>query len=175
MERSREISIKGIGNLTAKPDYVIINLGLEKIDQNYSEGYKFFADHMKKLQKLAEEIGGIDYLAVATVDEAIKLRESGIEEKILMLSPVIDKYELEELIKNDITITIGSLDEFSLLLDTSSKLEKEVNTHIKIDTGFGRYGFIYTEKNEISRFIKVLIKYVFNLLIICLKFLEELF
>lgn len=57
MERSREISIKGIGNLTAKPDYVIINLGLEKIDPNYSEGYKFFADHMKKLQKLVEEIG----------------------------------------------------------------------------------------------------------------------
>lgn len=57
MEISREISIKGIGNLTAKPDYVIINLELEKINQSYANGYKSFASDMKKLQKLVEEIG----------------------------------------------------------------------------------------------------------------------
>jgi len=57
MEKAREITIKGIGNLTAKPDFVIITIGLEKINQNYSEGYKSFAQDMKKLQKTVEEVG----------------------------------------------------------------------------------------------------------------------
>lgn len=47
MEKAREITIKGIGNLTAKPDFVIITIGIEKINQNYSEGYKTFAQDMK--------------------------------------------------------------------------------------------------------------------------------
>lgn len=57
MEKSREITIKGIGNLTAKPDLVIINIELEKVNQNYANGYKQFADDMKKLQKIVEDLG----------------------------------------------------------------------------------------------------------------------
>lgn len=57
MEKSREISIKGIGKLSAKPDFVIVKLGLEETNLKYSEGYNQFADHMKKLQKLVEKIG----------------------------------------------------------------------------------------------------------------------
>lgn len=57
MEKSREITIRGIGKLTAKPDFVIITIGLEKINQNYAIGYKQFACDMKNLQKVAEEVG----------------------------------------------------------------------------------------------------------------------
>lgn len=57
MEKSREITIKGIGNLTAKPDFVIINVGLEKINQDYAAGYKLFATDMKILQKTVESVG----------------------------------------------------------------------------------------------------------------------
>jgi len=52
--------------------------------------------------KLAEEIGGIDYFAVATVGEGIELRENGITENIVLLSLCIPE-EFESLFKYNIT------------------------------------------------------------------------
>lgn len=95
---------------------------------------------------------GVDFLAVATVEEAIKLREADIKTEILMLSPVITKTEIKLLIDNDITLTIDTIEQIELcekILDN-----KKINAHIKIDTGFGRYGFLYTEKSKIIEAMK---------------------
>lgn len=97
---------------------------------------------------------GIEILAVANVEEAIALREAGIDSEILMMSPVSLKKELQLLVINDITITIGSLNELELAEETSKDLNKKVKAHIKVDTGFGRYGFLYTEKETILETIK---------------------
>ena len=35
-------------------------------------------------------------------------------------------------------------------------LNKKIKVHLKIDTGFGRYGFIYTNRDEIVKAIKPL-------------------
>lgn len=92
---------------------------------------------------------GINKLAVATTEEAIKLREAGIKEEILLMSPTIEKEEIELLINNGITITIGSLEEKKILEEIASNIEHDVRIQIKIDTGFARYGFIFTEKEKI--------------------------
>ena len=97
---------------------------------------------------------GIENLAVATTDEAEKLRLAGIDVKILMLSEVFSDEELEILIENDIILTIGSIEEKEKIEKLAIKLKKQVDAHIKIDTGFGRYGFIYTNENEILEAIK---------------------
>ncbi len=91
---------------------------------------------------------GIKILAVANFEEAIDLRNSGIEEEILMMTPVLLKKELQLLIENDITITLGSFEEVEVLEQLTRECEKKVNAHIKVDTGFGRYGFLSAE-NEI--------------------------
>ena len=101
---------------------------------------------------------GITYLAVANLEEAIELRKAKIECKILMLTPIINKNNLQLLIDNDITLTIGSQYEYNLLKECIK--EKYVNIHIKIDTGFGRYGIKYNEDSiyellEKNEFIKV--------------------
>ncbi len=93
---------------------------------------------------------GIEILAVANVYEAIALRKAEIKKEILMLTPCIEKKDLQLLIEHDITLTIGSLEECNLIkeiLEASTK--KEVKVHIKIDTGFGRYGFLYNDTETI--------------------------
>ena len=98
---------------------------------------------------------GIDMLAVANVEEAIKIRQAGIEKDILMLSEVNLAKDLELLIKNNIILTIGSSDEMDLIKQISNELETNAKVHLKIDTGFARYGFLYTEPNKILDIIKI--------------------
>ena len=97
---------------------------------------------------------GIEILAVATVEEAIKLRTGGIKQEILMMSSTAVKEDIEELIKNNITLTIGSKESGELVNKIAEETNQKVKVHIKIDTGFGRYGFIYTKKEEMVDLIK---------------------
>lgn len=97
---------------------------------------------------------GINFFAVASTEEAIKLRKSGIKEKILMLSSVASMQEVEELIQNNIILTIGSKEAGKIANEIAKKLEKEVDIHLKIDTGFGRYGFGYKNPQDIVENVK---------------------
>ena len=102
---------------------------------------------------------GIDYLAVATIEEALKIRQAGITEKgakILMLSSTAIKEDIEKLVENNIILTIGSKESAEEVEKVGQELNKTIHVHLKIDTGFGRYGFIYTDREEIVKTIKPL-------------------
>lgn len=97
---------------------------------------------------------GITFLAVSTTDEAIKLRQAGINIKILMLSSTAIEKEIEELISNDIILTVGSKEAGEAVEKIAQKLNKKPEVHLKIDTGFGRYGFCYNNEEEILKNIQ---------------------
>lgn len=99
---------------------------------------------------------GIDFFAVSTIEEALKLREAGIKEKILMLSSTSIEEDARTLIENNVIITIGSKESAEIADKIGQEMKKKVKAHIKIDTGFGRYGFVYNNREEMIKIIKTL-------------------
>ena len=88
------------------------------------------------------------------VEEAIKLRESGITTKILMLSSTSVEKEVELLIENNIIISLGSKDSIEAAEKIALREKKQIEAHLKIDTGFGRYGFCYNDKEKNNTIFK---------------------
>lgn len=87
---------------------------------------------------------GIDYLGVATVDEAITLRKSGIEAPILVLGSVLEE-EARAAVENDITLTLCDYGLLEVLLKISKDTSKKPKVHLKVDTGMGRIGVWHEE------------------------------
>lgn len=75
-----------------------------------------------------------------------------------MSSTAIEQ-ELENMLKNNITITIGSTEAKEALIKIIKRVNKKPKIHIKIDTGFGRYGYLYTDTERIIKDIKELQKF----------------
>ena len=98
---------------------------------------------------------GIKYLAVATFEEAIELRKEQKDVNILMMSPLYNKQELEETVKNNITIAIDSKENAEAVNELANK-GYNIKVHLKIDTGFGRYGFIYDDYENILNTVQSL-------------------
>ncbi|NLX64695.1 MAG: alanine racemase [Clostridiaceae bacterium] len=83
---------------------------------------------------------GCSRLAVSMLDEAIQLRQIGIDIPILVLSHT-DPSRIDELIKYNITQTVYSHDIAKALSDEAVRQGTKAKVHIKIDTGMARVGF----------------------------------
>lgn len=91
---------------------------------------------------IAETImeNGGDYLAVATLTEALELRNHHPEYKIFIMGYTPNEY-LEHVVKNNITQTIFSLRQAEILNELGKKYNKRPLVQIKYDTGFNRLGY----------------------------------
>ena len=91
---------------------------------------------------------GADRLAVASLNEALEIREVYNEVPILILGYTPDEL-LEKVIKHNITQTVYSEEQVAFISEVAGKLKKEAIVHIKIDTGMRRLGFNWEEYNKI--------------------------
>lgn len=91
-------------------------------------------------------ISQVDAYGVAMIEEALELRDAGINKMILILGYTGEEW-YEELVKHCISQTIYTYDMAKKLSDVAVSFGKQTPIHIKIDTGMGRIGFAPTEES----------------------------
>lgn len=97
------------------------------------------------VSRVAEEVG-LDYLGVASVSEAKRIRRERVKLPILILN-LPSKEHIEEIVKLHLTATIANNDiYFASFLDQESQIQDTITPiHIKVDTGLGRIGLLPRE------------------------------
>ncbi len=89
--------------------------------------------------------GSVDLLAVVSAKEALKLRRFKIKKSILVLSIYFEE-EINDLVKNNISLAVYDLDTAEKINIVAKKLNKKVKVHFKYDTGNSRLGVVGEEK-----------------------------
>lgn len=89
----------------------------------------------------------VDIFGVATLDEAMELKEAGLTNTILILSPIL-KTEIPTVTREGLTVTISSYDVASELSHHAGQNGKIVPIHVEVDTGMGRAGVVQEEAVE---------------------------
>ena len=98
------------------------------------------------IARMVQEYSYIWGFAVATIEEAVLLRNAGIQKPILILGFVFpDAYE--DVVRYDIRPAVFKLSMARQLSEEAVRQQKKVYFHIKVDTGMSRIGFSDTEES----------------------------
>jgi len=110
--------------------------------------------------------GGASQLGVATLNEGIKLRSSGVKKPILILGNLYTKRDLIICFKNDLMPTISSIRECLICNNIGKHFGLKFPLHLKVDTGMSRLGFennkFVQQFEKIKSFENILIKGIYS-------------
>ncbi len=109
----------------------------------YGHGDRQVAAH---LSALAPDAGGADWFGVSNLEEALSLRQSGIQKPILILgfTPALPRYA-RLLADECITQTVFSGPYAAELAAAAKEAGVTLDIHIKVDTGMTRLGFAWDD------------------------------
>ncbi|MFP4551655.1 MAG: alanine racemase [Spirochaetales bacterium] len=93
---------------------------------------------------------GVDYLAVATVDEGVELRYASIDLPILLYS-LATPGEMQAVVSNGITPILSDRNQINDYNNEARSQGAELPVHMKIDTGMGRIGCRPEHAVELAR------------------------
>ncbi len=91
------------------------------------------------IERVAQQLSGADAFGVASIDEAILLRQKGFLHRILLLEGLFSKAEIPVVVQNRLDLVIHSPHQLEWLL--SAHIDIQVSVWIKVDTGMHRLGF----------------------------------
>ncbi len=97
------------------------------------------------IAKALNKIGVYAY-AIATIDEAVELRDAGVENPLLILGHVFDN-DLRTALECDVTLTVFAKENALTISKVAGDMGKTAKVHIKLDTGMGRLGFLPCDKS----------------------------
>ncbi len=88
----------------------------------------------------------VDAYAVAMIQEAVELREAGIDKPILILGFTQKPY-VKDLVAYDVMASVYNFEMAQWISEEAVRQNKIANIHIKLDTGMSRIGFALTEES----------------------------
>lgn len=88
---------------------------------------------------------GAKYLAVATLSEALELKEANPDYPIFIMGHTPDRL-LHHIVEKDIAQTVFSIKQVQLLSQLAKEAGKTATVHVKLDTGFHRLGCIPSDE-----------------------------
>ena len=91
---------------------------------------------------------GVKTFAIATLQEAIELRNAGATEEIIMLGLTPDMYA-DVIVNYDITPVVCSSENAAAISEAAATKGKTVHGLIAIDTGMGRIGYVAEDPAEV--------------------------
>ena len=90
---------------------------------------------------------GADAFGVATLEEAVQLREAGIQAPLIVLAGVFPA-QLDTFVEYKLTPVVHDLISLKALDRESSRRQVQLKVHLKVDTGMGRLGFLAAEADQ---------------------------
>jgi alanine racemase len=81
-------------------------------------------------------------IGVALLEEALQLRTAGITLPILVLGP-LSETQVRMALEHDVTMGVPGPEELEIIASVAK--ERDVNVHLKLDSGMGRMGVVETE------------------------------
>jgi alanine racemase len=85
------------------------------------------------------ERSGARYLAVAYLEEAMRLRQEGITVPVLVLGGIVGS-QIPRFIEHGLTLTASSVDKLAAIDACAAAMGRRAKVHLKIDTGMERIG-----------------------------------
>ena len=136
-------------------------IDLNKIEKNYDICRSMLRDGVKMMGVIkADGYGhgavayaeifsqkGCEWFAVSNLDEALQIREAGIETPILILG-FTPAEKAEVLAFNNIAQAVYNREYAAALSKNAVAQGVQVNVHIKVDTGMSRIGFLYQDSED---------------------------
>ncbi|HUJ09798.1 MAG TPA: alanine racemase [Verrucomicrobiae bacterium] len=88
---------------------------------------------------------GVNAFAVATLSEALVLRQIGGSGWPILLFGSALPFEVSKMIEQNITPTLSTVEEARLFEEEAARCRKTVDVQVEVDTGMGRVGFWHEE------------------------------
>jgi alanine racemase len=104
------------------------------------------------ISRVAQYLSRADGFGVASIDEALILRQKGFLHRILLLEGLFSEAELPLVIQNHFDLVVHSHYQLNWLLNFEAPFG--INVWLKIDTGMHRLGFEPDEVNDIVQQLK---------------------
>lgn len=114
--------------------------------QGYGLGLLEFASLLRE--------NGVTFFAVSELEEAIALREAGFDNDILLLTATTLEGDLRTCMEYSIIAAVGSIQGLATLNRLAQEKGCLARAHLKLDTGFGRFGFICEDIDQAAAAVK---------------------
>ncbi len=94
--------------------------------------------------------GGAEWCAVARIEEALALRQAGVQAPILVTGFIAEQ-RLPEAIDSKISLTVYASEQAKIFSKAAQSLHERLKVHAKIDTSMGRLGVFPEEGLQFIR------------------------